>query len=500
MATIPYNKKNPGDRYHGSLGEDNAANWRIGDSLKPNFQLGGGVYRLAAQTYADGDDVVLNFDSAGYLLCTLKSAIEVAGDLAVDVWAFRDVAGTDANAWVYGEDQDISAATHIWQGIGGYDKTGDTFKILPINVDHALAPAVPHHLPTGGEYRLAADNYDDGDAVIAHFDITGHLITTGDYVYAEDSQHTSGEEGMFMLAIRTDTFGAATHIPAHDLDYGGLQMNAKGGLYTDLSSVLGADMSVTNPLFAQVSATNAANLVSNPIFTAVGDGTTTATVNTAFTISEAIAQSSLFTTSQLMGWDATAGTLSAVSVAVDNTVLSATPNVMVGGGIYKAALDSYDDNDAAPFHMNAGGELLVEPKGYDTGTDSLKVYEVAPISTHYVVEDIATATAQGNVTVYYYILMDGYRNLTLHWLDTPGAAGDNTYTLEGSVDPDEDGAGAGDYFDVSTVLGGAATWTTDQMVIVNTPVAFKYIRVKVVRANDGANTDGAWTIHEKRMY
>ena len=656
MATIPYNKKNPADRYHGSLGEDNAANWRISDSLKPNFQHGGGVYRLAAQTYADGDDVVFNFDSAGYLMCTLKSAITVSGDLAVDVWSYQKSDGTDANAWVFTHDEDLSAVSEVWQGFGGYDETADLFRAFPIGTDNAAAPANAQGIPILGEYNATPVTLGDGDFGILALDVSSHLLMSGDFVYAEDSGHTTADEGVFILGVRQDTL--ATSVDT-DADYGAIKFNAKGSQYVDLSSVLGLDMSATNGAFfnltdnttvagvtagltalkvdlvgeggAIIDATNpiitqltdgtrvgadfddldsgagteyrigvgirtvanggsvegvritdgtnylptmdvaaragyqyitdgtntmpTGDALARSIFVNVGDGTTTATVNTAFAATEATAQSSLLTTSLIMGWDATAGTLLAPSAAVDNTVLSATPNVMVGGGIYKATLDSYDDNDAVPFHFSPDGKLLtdaevtmvdytddsneftvasskglamfglyesvedsvadgdvgifhmtadrhliVRPDGFDTGTDSLKTYEIDPVSDHYVVEDLAEATSQGNGTTYYYILMDGYRNVTLHWLDTPGIAGTNTYTLEASVDPDEAGGGTGDYFDVSTALGGAANWTTDQMVIVNTPVAFKYLRVKVVRANDGGNTDGAWTIHEKRLY
>ena len=51
--------------------------------------------------------------------------------------------------------------------------------------------------------------------------------------------------------------------------------------------------------------------------------------------------------------------LRALQVAADNAGLSATPNVLVSGGIYKAALDTYADNDASPLHFDASGRLLI---------------------------------------------------------------------------------------------------------------------------------------------
>jgi hypothetical protein len=47
----------------------------------------------------------------------------------------------------------------------------------------------------------------------------------------------------------------------------------------------------------------------------------------------------------------------------------------------------------------------------------------------------------------------------------------------------------------------AATYTTDAILQTKEEAkALKYIRVKVVRANDGGNTDGAWTIYAKRLW
>ena len=47
------------------------------------------------------------------------------------------------------------------------------------------------------------------------------------------------------------------------------------------------------------------------------------------------------------------------AVKVDNTTAGATPTVALTGGIYKAALDTYADNDASPVHMDVNGKILV---------------------------------------------------------------------------------------------------------------------------------------------
>lgn len=457
----------------------------LNSSLTDPFLLGvGGQYVAAGVTLTDGQMGIMQLDAAGRVKCILDGAtFTVTGDdLEIDVSAFRGVTGVDdrQDAWVFAHDADLSAVSEVWQGFGGYDETADRFRAFPIGTDNAPAPADAQGIPVMGEYNATPVTLGDGDFGLMALNLNSQLMVSMNAIYPEDAGHTSGEEGVFILGVRQDSLTSSVDT---DADYGAIKFNAKGSQYVDLSSVLGSDMSVTNGGFMQLT-----------------DNTTVVKVNTAYTATEAAAQASLFTTGLAMGWNNAGSSLSALEVNVDNAQTNGTPNVLSVGGVYKSALDTYADNDASPLHTNVNGELLVQPKGYDTGTDSLKVYEVAPISTHYVISDIAAASAQGDGTTYYYILMDGFRNLTLHWLDTPGGAGNNTYTLEGSVDPDEAGAGTGDYFDVSTALGGAANWTTDQMVIVDTPVSFKYVRVKVVRAADGGGTDGAWTIHVKKQY
>jgi len=188
MATNPYYWKNAGTRHDHALVEDNVANWDIQDTLSaPIFRLGGGIARSGATTYSDGDNAVFNFDTDGYLRCTLKSAITVSGDLAVDVWSFRTSADVDADAWVYSHDEDLSAVTEVWQGFGGYDETADRFRAFPIGTDNATAPADAQGIPILGEYNATPVTLDDGDFGIPALDVSSHLMMSGDFVYADDS-------------------------------------------------------------------------------------------------------------------------------------------------------------------------------------------------------------------------------------------------------------------------------------------------------------------------
>jgi len=95
--------------------------------------------------------------------------------------------------------------------------------------------------------------------------------------------------------------------------------------------------------------------------------------NPSYGETEDEASDSTFVTAGIYGLDtegSAAAKLRAVQVAVDNAGLSATPNVLIGGGIYKSSLDTYDDNDAVPFHFDGGGRLLTAIELNDYQDDS----------------------------------------------------------------------------------------------------------------------------------
>lgn len=465
MATIPYTKKNPQDRYYRSLGEDNAANWAISDSLKPNFQLGGGVYRLAAQTYADGDDVAFNFDVNGYLLCKLKSAIEVSGDLAVDVWSYQLTDGTDANAWVFTHDADLSAVSEVWQGFGGYDETADRFRALPIATDNAAMPADAQGLPIMGEYNATPVVYGDGDATILQTDASGHLVSTSDAIHAEDTAHTTGDEGNFMLAVRND---AGTSMVDTDGDYAPLQVNANGMLNVNLDNIRDAA--------PEVGAGNA------------GAATLRVSIST-----DDVNLSAIKTATELID-DA---------VFADSAAFTpATSKGLAVGGVYEATITDVTDGDFAAQRMTLSGSSHVRDDTYDSATSSNKVSEVSPISAHHVEETLIDETnITTNTTTYAYLDMDGYKFLTIQG-ETSGTAPTDvlTVTIEASCQDDGTAAASCAYQDVTTSWYGVASWEDlDFFAEKDVATAVKYVRVKYVTSN-GAGNDADLTVYAKRMY
>ena len=83
-----------------------------------------------------------------------------------------------------------------------------------------------------GDYSPIAVDEFGRVKVLADFDVDF------DYVYTEDSAHTSGDSGAYVLAVRQDTLASST---SDDGDYASLKVNALGELYvhdTDVKAEL----------------------------------------------------------------------------------------------------------------------------------------------------------------------------------------------------------------------------------------------------------------------
>lgn len=138
----------------------------------------------------------------------------------------------------------------------------------------------------------------------------------------------------------------------------------------------------------------------------------------------------------------------------------------------------------------------MEPSpAYDAQAGSLRTWRDNP-ERAYVLEQQEVASSQGDgaPAAEYYVDLHGYKNLSIQVQDTPGVAGTNTYKLYGSAEagPLEDDAAT--YEDVGSLLFGAASWTTDAMIVNTKELAIRYLKIEVTRSGDAANTDGGWTI------
>lgn len=172
----------------------------------------------------------------------------------------------------------------------------------------------------------------------------------------------------------------------------------------------------------------------------------------------------------------------------DDAIMTMAGDVITVGGASFVATDT--------FVINTNVSKPSAGQSYDSGTGSDKVFEISPISTHYVTETLLDDEDIADDTYYYYIDMNGYRYFSLQGANL---AGTMTITLE-ATNRDDGTAPASitEWEDVTDSLSGETDWTADFFCIVDTNVAFKYVRVKVVSAGGASGDD--LTLFAKKMY
>lgn len=86
-----------------------------------------------------------------------------------------------------------------------------------------------------------------------------------------------------------------------------------------------------------------------------------------------------------------------------------------------------------------------------------------------------------------------FRYFSIEIVDTPGAAGTNTYTLEASMDNST-------WIDVTNAWTGSASYTTHAYLNPDRVRVAKYLRIKRVRSGDAANNDGGSAVYVRYMW
>jgi len=185
---------------------------------------------------------------------------------------------------------------------------------------------------------------------------------------------------------------------------------------------------------------------------------------------------------------------------IDDAAMIASPVFSPSGGEYRAADTTYADGDATIAQTDVNGVLKTRDKAYDSSTQANKSGEVNPLNRQYVPATLADVTNETDATNYYYIDMAGYRNFSIQG-ETGGTAPTSTLTVTVEATDQDDGTAQAScaYQDVTNALFGVASWVdTDFFGITDTPVAFKYVRVKTVTAGGGNDQD--YTLYSKKMY
>jgi len=180
----------------------------------------------------------------------------------------------------------------------------------------------------------------------------------------------------------------------------------------------------------------------------------------------------------------------------DSAAASDGPQIM--GEAKTSQKAAVDDGDAVRFVTNDHGELVIA--GFSWVNDYIKIAEQDPLSEHH---DESTPVDETNLTTdttaYVYWDMDGYRNFSLQ-CDMNIETDSITATIECSIQDDGTAQASCFYSDVTSDLTGSASVVDSDFIwIVDTPVMFKYCRLKYVTSNDSGN-DSDLTCYLKKGY
>jgi hypothetical protein len=423
-------------------------------------QVGAGQYNTVLPTLANGDYGFLQMTSDGKLYVQNSSDIELG---AVEI---KD-GTTDVRLDVITQDDAFGTATN--------------------------------GLAVFGKYQVAPTTYTDGDAAPILLDANGRIVLSSDIEIGAVELKNGATDDRALISV-ANTGRAVTDMVLQ------VQTTAADGTVPPSGSL------VSNAPFTTITdGTNTMptmDVVGRAGYSYITDGTNTA--NTMDVAARAGYQYITDGTNTMPTMDVVArkgfvaitdGT-STVDIGIDESSMAATPEFLPIGGEYRAADTTYTDGDASILQTNVNGHLKVVADGYDTATDSMKVFEVAPLNTAYVSETLLALTnIAAATTAYAYIDMNGYRYLTIQ-AETDGTTPTDvlTVTVEGTCQDDGTAAASCTYQDVTTTLFGVASWVdTDFHAIIDTPVAFKYLRIKYNTSNTGGS-DCDLTVYTKKMF
>jgi len=181
----------------------------------------------------------------------------------------------------------------------------------------------------------------------------------------------------------------------------------------------------------------------------------------------------------------------------DSAFVAGTDQGQVVMGYYNAAGDAVNDLDKGAIAMTQYRHAMVRDDAYDSLTQSNKSAEVNPLSSQYVGETLIDDTLTASSSDELYFDMSGFKNFALQGEMTIDASS-ITVTVEATCQDDGTAAASCAYQDVTSALFGVASWVdTDFMAIADSPVPFKYVRVKW---STGAGAASDLAVYLKKMY
>jgi len=273
---------------------------------------------LTTLTPADGDWTTIRVDSTGSQWVRLTDLLSASAETADEA---KDPLLT--NSVMYGFDTEASS--------------GSQLRAVQVAVDNAALSATPNVLVTGGIHKSSADAYGDNDAVPMHYDSAGNLLVA-----------MSSDIQIGAVELKDGTTDARQTV----------RVDNATATATPTVAMVGAIFKSTSDTYGDNDASPLHVNVSGSLKTVLDDGTNEVVIQAAAAETEDEDSNALQTVSAMYGFDSEGSAnsrLRSIQVAVDNAGLSATPNVLVVGGIHKSANDTYADNDAVPDHYDAQG-------------------------------------------------------------------------------------------------------------------------------------------------
>lgn len=317
--------------------------------------------------------------------------------------------------------------------------------------------------------------------------------------YFEDSVHTNGDPGTFLLSVRKDTPVAMT---SNDGDYQSLVTDSKGQLYVyDTSSYTYLDdIRTALQIIDDWDETNrcAVNLIAGQVGIQAGSG--------AF--SDSTLRITLATDDPQFGSIGTAadvdgnvhgqlryigeninsilvGPLSIEGVIKDDDAAS-TDAPVKGGTVAESINRSVNDGDVTNLRSTLEGLLKIA--GYDTTLASLKTVEQAGIQFYRTTVEHSETLTVGAPTKYYYVIpFDTYKTGSFVSRFVMGAGSSAVVKVYATNDASANISSItiADWFDVSTAIIGAASLaagagaTTDAVWYVAAQVPMEYYVIEV---------------------
>ena len=194
---------------------------------------------------------------------------------------------------------------------------------------------------TAGFALIDADGHPQVDVLTLPGGLTG---------YEEDTQHTTADIGVLNLAVRNDVLAALCNT---DGDYVASQVDADGALYVDLSNVLGATMSATNPVFTELTDGTAVVSAANPLNTQIGDGTNQAAIIATILALKTDLSSVAGTATDVDAGNASVGSQRVV-LATDDINAAAIKLATEASQTALEIIDDWDESDRAKVNLIAG--------------------------------------------------------------------------------------------------------------------------------------------------